>query len=69
MTNFIPGDLVTSDKYGPGKVTRCNLTTPTIVLVSYKSGPYNCAYDGRTGHRCPRFGTDTITHEEADNAD
>lgn len=64
MTSFIPGDMVVSDKYGPGKVTRCNVTNDAIVMVSYKSGPYNCAYDGRTGRRLPRFGSDTICHVE-----
>lgn len=69
MASFIPSDKVVSDQYGPGKVTRCNVANECIVLVSYKSGPYNCAYDSRTGHRMPRFGSDTIRHEEVPNGD
>lgn len=69
MDKFKPGDKITSSLYGPGTVTGYSATDAPIVLVRYAAERYDCAYDERTGRRMPRFGSDTIRHEEVSHGD
>jgi hypothetical protein len=67
MPNFNPGDLVTSDRYGNGKVTGLS-ARPGYVLASF-GGVYDNQYNAETGRRFAACGTDTIVKREAQHGD
>jgi hypothetical protein len=67
MTAFSPGDLIISDRYGPGKVTALS-GRPGYVLASFGETIDN-QYNAETGRRCAVYGSDTIVKREAEHAD
>jgi len=65
MPNINPGDRVTSDRYGPGKVTSL-ASVPGCVDVSFECGMVDAIYSAYSGKRYLRIGSDRITAEVAE---
>lgn len=59
---FAPGDHVTSDRYGPGRVTALS-ARPGYVLVTF-AGAVDNQYHAITGARYAGCGTDRIKRED-----
>lgn len=65
MPNINPGDSVTSDRYGPGKVTSV-ASVPGCVDVSFECGEVDAIYSAYTGKRHLQIGSDRISAEVAE---